>query len=133
MLRGLLGSRDGGLRGLLGRRRRGAGHVTAFLGLLGGGGVGVSLVLAVLLDEVGKVLDSAGTGVFDGGVLATGREELDGRETLDGLGDVVGGGVDLGDGHLVGEFGVLSVELGELLVLGGEAVMELAIWQVLKK
>lgn len=120
MLHGLVRNRG---RGLLGR---GVGNISALLGLLSAGGVGISLVLAVLLNELGEVLDSAGSGVLDRRVLGAGREDLDGGEALDGLGDVVGGGIDLGDSHLGGEVRVLSVELSELLVLGGETVMELA-------
>jgi len=69
-------------------------------------------VRPVLLDEVGQVLDGAGAGVGDRGVLLAGGEELDGREALDLVGDVVGGCVDLGDDDLGGEAGVVEVESG---------------------
>jgi hypothetical protein len=81
------------------------------VGLLGGG----DLVAAVVADELGKSLDGAGTAVLDGLVLRAGLEELDGGEARDVIGNVVGGGVNLGDGDLVGEGRVL---LGQLVVLG---------------
>jgi hypothetical protein len=81
------------------------------VGLLGGG----DLVAAVVADELGKSLDGAGTAVLDGLVLGASLEELDGGEARDVIGNVVGGGVNLGDGDLVGESGVL---LGQLIVLG---------------
>jgi hypothetical protein len=81
------------------------------VGLLGGG----DLVAAVVADELGKSLDGAGTAVLDGLVLRASLEELDGGEARDVIGNVVGGGVNLGDGDLVGEGRVL---LGQLVVLG---------------
>lgn len=84
-------------------------------GILGSG----DLVAAVVADEVGQSLDGAGTVVLHGLVLGAGLEELDGGEARDVIRDVVGGGVDLGNGHLVGESGVLG---GELVVLGSESL-----------
>jgi hypothetical protein len=81
------------------------------VGLLGGG----DLVAAVVADELGKSLDGAGTAVLNGLVLGASLEELDGGEARDVIGNVVGGGVNLGDGDLVGEGRVL---LGQLVVLG---------------
>ena len=85
------------------------------VGLLGGG----DLVAAVVADEFGKSLNGAGTGVLNGLVLGTGLEELDCGEARDVIGNVVGGGVNLGDGDLVGEGRVL---LGQLIVLGGKGL-----------
>lgn len=95
------------------------GHAVG-LDALGGGVVGDGdLVAAVVADEVGESLDGAGAVVLYGLGLVAGLEELDGGEAGDVIGDVVGGGVDLGDGDLVGESGVL---LGQLVVLGGQSL-----------
>jgi hypothetical protein len=94
-----------------------------FLSLLGH--PGVNSVLAVVTDKVGQILNSAGTGVINGGTLATGRVELDGREAADLIGDIVGGGIDLGDGDLGGEIGVGLVESTELLILGSKTEREI--------
>lgn len=83
--------------------------------LLGSG----DLVAAVVADKLSESLDGAGTAVLDGLVLGAGLEELDGGEARDVIGNIVSGGVDLGDGNLVGESGVL---LGELVVLRGESL-----------
>lgn len=101
------------------------------VGLLSGGGSSllsalllgrdVSLVLAVLSNELDEVINSSGALVGDRSVLATGGEELDGGEALDLIGNVVGSGVDLGNDNLVLEVAV--GELGsELIVLGGESL-----------
>lgn len=103
-----------GLGGLFGLGL--VGDIAALLDLLGN--IGVDTVLAVVADKVGQVLNGAGASVFNGLLLATGRVELDGGESLDGVGHVVGSGIDLGDGHLLGEFGVVLVESGELVILG---------------
>jgi hypothetical protein len=84
-------------------------------GILGSG----DLVAAVVADELGKGLDGAGTAVLNGLVLGAGLEELDGREAGDVIGNVVGGGIDLGDGDLVGEGSEL---LSQLVVLGSEGL-----------
>jgi hypothetical protein len=88
---------------------------TLGVGLLGDG----DLVAAVVANELSKGLDGAGAAVLNGLVLGAGLEELDGGEARDVIGNVVGGGVNLGDGDLVGEGRVL---LGELVVLGGEGL-----------
>lgn len=88
--------------------------------------VGVDLVLAVVTDEVGEVLDGARAGVLDWLILIAGREKLDGREALDLVWDVVGGGIDLSDGHLGGEVLVVLVQAAELVVLGSETKRLLA-------
>lgn len=88
--------------------------------LLGLGVVGVNVVAAVLGDELGEVLNRARAAVLNGLVLLAGAEKLDGGEALDLIGNVVRGSIDLGDGNLGGEVGVLSVEGSELVVLGGE-------------
>jgi hypothetical protein len=98
--------------------------------LTGGGGSLLSallldgelgLVLAVLLDEVGEVLDGARALVGDGSVLSTSGEELDGGESLNLVGDIVQGSVDLGDDDLVLELG--SGELrSKVIVLGGKSL-----------
>lgn len=77
------------------------------------------LVAAVVANKLGKSLDGTGTAVLNGLVLGAGLEELDGGEARDVIGNVVGGSVNLGDGDLVGEGGVL---LGELVVLGREGL-----------
>jgi hypothetical protein len=77
------------------------------------------LVAAVVANKLSKGLNGAGAAVLDGLVLGAGLEELDGRETRDVIGNVVGGGVNLGDGDLVGEGRVL---LGKLIILGGEGL-----------
>ena len=96
------------------------GH-TVSLDTLGGGLLlrNSDLVAAVVADELSKGLDGTGTAVLDRLVLGAGLEELDGGEARDVIGNVVGGGVNLGDGDLVGEGGVL---LGELVVLGREGL-----------
>lgn len=81
----------------------------------------LGLVLAVLLDEVGKVLDSTRALVGDGGVLATGGVELDGRETLDLIRDIVQGGVNLGNDNLVLELRS-SVLRSKVVVLGSKSL-----------
>jgi hypothetical protein len=84
-------------------------------GVLGGG----DLVATVVADELSKSLDGAGPTVLDGLVLGASLEELDGREASNVVGNVVGGSINLGNGDLVGESGVL---LGQLIVLGGESL-----------
>ena len=109
----------------LDRLRSSLGGLTHALGeghlfvTFGGVSVSVVLVFAVGLDESGEVLGGAGTGVGQRLGLATGGEELDGWETGDLVRDVVGGGVDFGDDN----FGVGGVFGGELIVLGGKAVV----------
>ena len=83
--------------------------------------VGVDFVRAVLGDELGEVLDGAGAGVVDGGVLLAGGVEFDGGEAGDFVGDVVEGRVDFGDGHFGLVVWVGLVERGEFFVFGGEA------------
>lgn len=58
---------------------------------------------ATVADESSKVLHSAAAAVVDGSVLGASGVELDGGEALDLFRNVVGGGVDLGDGDVVGE------------------------------
>ena len=96
------------------------GH-TVSLDTLGGGLLlrNGDLVAAVVANELSEGLDGTGTAVLDGLVLGAGLEELDGGEARDVIGNVVGGGINLGDGDLVGEGSVL---LGELVVLGGEGL-----------
>ena len=72
---------------------------TLGVGLLRNG----DLVAAVVANELSKCLDGAGAAVLDGLVLGAGLEELDGREARDVIGNIVGGGINLGDGDLVGE------------------------------
>ena len=81
----------------------------------------LGVVLAVLLDKVGEVLDGARALVSDGGVLATGGVELDGREALNLVGDVVQGSINLGDDNLVLELrsGVLR---SKVVVLGSKSL-----------
>ena len=76
---------------------------------------------AVLGDELGEVLDRAGAGVVDGGVLLAGGVEFDGGEAGDFVGDVVEGRVDFGDGDFGLVVWVGLVEGGEFFVFGGEA------------
>jgi len=111
----------GGLRllgralGFLGRGGRLLAHLLGIrhLSLLGVvGDVGVDLVLAVLLDEGGEVLDGARARVRDGVGLGAGGEEFDGGEAGDLVGNVVGGRVDFGDGHLLRVGRVVEVEGG---------------------
>jgi len=101
-----------GSGGLLGHT---VGLNTLGVGLLGDG----DLVAAVVANELSEGLDGAGAAVLNGLVLGAGLEELNGGEARDVIGNVVGGGVNLGDGDLVGEGRVL---LGELVVLGGEGL-----------
>lgn len=101
------------------RGRRALGRIVAtLLCLLLGSGLGINLVLAVLLDEVGQSLGGTSAGVLNRRVLAAGGVELDRGEPGDGIRDVVGGRIDLGDGDL----GEVSVEGGKLFVLGSETV-----------
>jgi hypothetical protein len=83
---------------------------------------GIDAVLAVLLNEVCKVLHGAGTRVLNWGILGAGREELNGGESSDGVRNVVSGGVNLGDGDLGLEFFVAGVQLGQLLVLRSKTI-----------
>jgi hypothetical protein len=89
--------------------------------------VGIDLPLAVLLDEVGKVLDGTGTSVFNWRSLGASWEKLDGWEALDLIWNIVGSSVDLGDDDLVTE---ILVESGELIVLGGQSLAVTAPWGV---
>lgn len=91
--------------------------IGTLLGLLGAISQAVNLVLAVLLDELDKVLDGARAGVLDGLVLFTGGEELDGGETSDGVGHIVGGGINLSNHDLVSD---VAVQSRELFVLGSK-------------
>lgn len=77
------------------------------------------LVAAVVANELSEGLDRSSATVLDGLVLGAGLEELDGREASNVIGNVVGGGVNLGNGDLVGESGVL---LSKLVVLGGQGL-----------
>ncbi len=101
--------------GLLRSRRRLLTHLVRIrpLGILGVvRDISVHLVLAVLFDEVRKVLDGAGAAVCDRGGLGTGGEELDGWEACDLVRDVVQGSVDFGDGDLFGVGWIVEVESG---------------------
>lgn len=80
----------------------------------------VHLVLAVLLDEVGEILDGPGASVLDRLFLGAGGIETDRRESGDRVGDIVGGGINLGNGDLGGE--ITGVEGTELVVLGSKSV-----------
>lgn len=82
--------------------------------------ISISLVLAVLLDEVGQILDGAGARVGDGRILAAGGEELDGWEAGDLVGNIVGGGVDFGNCDFGGEGGGAGIEGGEFFIFGGQ-------------
>jgi hypothetical protein len=77
------------------------------------------LVAAVVADELGEGFDGASARVLHGLVLGAGLEELDGGEASDVIGNVVEGGINLGDGDLVGESRVL---LGQLVVLGSQSL-----------
>jgi hypothetical protein len=77
------------------------------------------LVAAVVADELGEGLDRTSAGVLHRLILGAGLEKLDSRETSDVIGNVVEGGVNLGNGDLVSESGVL---LGQLIVLGGQSL-----------
>lgn len=123
-------ARLGGLCGLLSALLAGLGGSLGLLGELlsalldGIGGLGEDtggLVGAVLLDELQQVLDGAGAGVVNGSVLLASGEELDGGEALDLIGNVVGGGVNLGDGHELGELR-RGESLAKLLVLGSKSL-----------
>ena len=104
----------------LGSSRRS--NVTTLLGLLSALSKTINLVLAVLLDEGNKVLNSTGTSVLNWGVLSTSGVDLDGGEASDGIGHIVGSGIDLGDGDLLAQLGNVGVQSGELLVLGGQGL-----------
>ena len=90
----------------------GSGDISVDAGL-GSLSVSIDLVLSVLLDEVGKILNGAGSLVVNRGVLGASWEELNGGEALDLIRYVVSGSIDLGDGHLGGEVGVVRVESAE--------------------
>ena len=113
----------GGLGNLLLDSTRGGGGLLGHAVGLNTLGVGLlrdsDLVATVVANELGKSLNGAGAAVLDGLVLGTGLEELDGREARDVIGNVVGGGINLGDGDLVGEGRIL---LSELVVLGSESL-----------
>lgn len=104
------------LSGLGGRR----GNISTLLGLLSAPGKTVNLVLAVLLDEGDEILNGAGASVLNGRVLGTSGVDLDGGEASDGVRHVVGSGINLGDGNLLVQLGNVSVQSGELIVLGSK-------------
>jgi hypothetical protein len=112
----------GGLGNLLLDARSGGGLLGHAVGLdaLGGGILSSGdLVAAVVTDELGKGLDGTSAAVLDRLVLGASLEELDGREARDVIGNVVGGGINLGDGDLVGEGSEL---LSQLVVLGSKSL-----------
>jgi len=98
------------------------GDIATLLGLLSISGQTVNLILAVLLDEGDKVLDGAGAVVLNGLVLLAGGVQLDGREASDGVGHIVGSGIDLSHNNLLLELRDISVQSGELLVLGSQSL-----------
>lgn len=104
------------LSGLGGRR----GNISTLLGLLSALGKTVNLVLAVLLDEGDEILNGAGASVLNGRVLGTSGVDLDGGEASDGVRHIVGSGINLGDGDLLVQLGNVSVQSGELVVLGSK-------------
>lgn len=81
--------------------------------------VRIDAVRAVLLDELGEVLDGAVARVLNRLVLGSSLEKLDSRETLNFIWDVVESGINLGDGDLVG---VILVHASELVILGCESL-----------
>lgn len=85
-------------------------------------GVSVSLVLAVLLHEVGQVIHTPGAKILNRRILGASGEQLDGGEASDRLRDIVGSGIDLGNGDLGAK--TIGIEAGELVVLRGETVCE---------
>lgn len=119
LFRHLAGGSGGGTRNLLG-----------LLGLLGdgldrGSDVGINLVGAVLLDEVGEVLDRAASSVVNRGLGAS-REQLDGGEALDLNGNIVGLGAiskkrsatrmrSLGELTVASTLAMMTLELNSLL------------------
>lgn len=109
----LLVGRSGSLGGLELR----SSDIGTLLGLLGALGQAIYLVLAVLLNELSKILDGARAGVLDGLVLLTGGVELDGGEPSNGVGHIVGSGVNLSNHNLVGG---VAVQSGELFILGSK-------------
>ena len=103
---------------------------TLSLDRLGGLSIGnrnIKVVRAVVLDEVDKVLNSAGTRVVDWVTLLASLEELDGWETLDLIWNIVGSGINLGNDDLVG---VVLVETGELIVLWCKRLAVTTPWSV---
>ena len=103
-------------------RSLGRSSLIAFLRLRFLGGISVSLVLAVLLDEVGQVIHSPGAEILNRRVLGASGEQLDSGEASDRLRDIVGSGIDLGNGDLGAK--TIGVEAGELVVLRGKTVCE---------
>lgn len=103
-------------------RSLGRGSLITFLRLRFLSGVSVSLVLAVLLHEVGQVIHSPGAEILDRRVLGASGEQLDSGEASDRLRDIVGSGIDLGDGDLGAK--TIGVEAGKLVVLRGKTVCE---------
>lgn len=86
------------------------------------GSIGINLVLAALLDELGQVLHSPRARVLNRRVLRTGGEQLDGREASDRIGDIVGSRIDLGNSDLGAK--AISVETRELVILRGKTIRE---------
>lgn len=118
--RGGLSGRLDSLGGLLGNvlcRRRGG----LSLGRLGG--LDISLVVAVLLDEVEEVLNGTRSSVVNGRVLGLGGEELNGGEAGNVIRNVVGSGIDLGNDDLVLVLRVLEEELAEFLKISVSTVL----------
>lgn len=96
------------------------------LGLLWGN-VCVDSVRAVLLDELGEVLDRAVTRVLNWLALGSSLEQLDGGKALNLIWNVVEGGINLGDGNLVG---VVLVHASKLIVLWCESLAVSTPWCV---
>ena len=74
--------------------------------------VDINLVLPILFDEVGEILDGTRAGVVDGVGFGPGGEKLNGWKALDLVGDVVESCVYFGDGDLLGKCWVGGVEGG---------------------
>lgn len=98
-------------------------HITALLGFLRSGIKGVNVVFAILLHKVGKILDSALARELNGRVLGTGGVKSDGRESSNRVRDIVGRRIDFGDGNLSRQFGVVSVESCELIILRSKTIL----------
>lgn len=101
-------------------RSLGRGSLITFLRLRLLRGVSVSLVLAVLLHEVGQIFHSPATKILNRRVFGASGEQLDSGKASDGLRDIVGSSIDLGNGDLGAE--TIGIKLGKRVVLRSETV-----------
>lgn len=84
------------------------------------GSIGIHLVLTVLLDKSGQVLNGPRARVLNRRVLGTSGEQLNGGEASNRVRNVVRSRIDLGDGNLRAK--ITAIEGSELVVLRGKTI-----------